>query len=163
MGDHSVEMCFGTEQGPRSKSNYHPDFKFELRIVVGSQSAPVETPSDLRSANELRGITNALKGSRFSAELQACLHSVGGTSRSYSSDRFRTTARPKLRPIERPSGCKPRGRVRRWLSAELLGIFSRYGANIRVFQLPGEQSGDVGRRAWGREHVSLDLITTELA
>jgi hypothetical protein len=28
---------------------------------VGSQSAPVETPSDLRSANELREITKALK------------------------------------------------------------------------------------------------------
>jgi hypothetical protein len=55
-------LCFGTEQGPRSKSTYHPDFKFELRIVVGSQSAPVETPSDLRSANELREITKALQG-----------------------------------------------------------------------------------------------------
>ena len=47
---------------PRSKSNYHPAFKFELRIVVGSQPAPVETPSDLRSANELREITKALQG-----------------------------------------------------------------------------------------------------
>jgi len=84
-------------------------------------------------------------------------------SGSYSSDRFRTTARPKPRRIERPSGCKTPGRARWWRSAELLGIFSRYGASIRVSQLPREQSGDVGRRAWGREHVSLDLVTAEFA
>ena len=34
---------------------------------------------------------------------------------------------------------------------------------IRAFQLSREQSGDVGRRAWGREHVSLDLVTAEFA
>jgi hypothetical protein len=51
-----------------------------------------------------------------------------------------------------------------WAGRDVRVFFrSMHAASIRVFQLPGEQSGDVGRRAWGREHVPLDLLTAELA
>jgi hypothetical protein len=95
--------------------------------------------------------------------LPACLHSVGW----HRPDLILQIdfGPPRAQNLAGSSGRqddKTPGRARWWLSAELLGIFSRYGDSIRVFQLPGEQSGDVGRRAWGREHVPLDLLTAEL-
>ena len=53
--------------------------------------------------------------------------------------------------------------VSRRVSADFFGIFSHSGAIFRAFQFPREQSGDVGRRARRQEHVSLDLVTAELA
>jgi hypothetical protein len=61
-------LCFGTEPGPRSESNYHADFYSEICVVVGSQSAPIGTPSDLRSTNKARRVAETLKGSRFGAQ-----------------------------------------------------------------------------------------------
>jgi hypothetical protein len=67
-------VCLGTEQGPHSKSNYQADFKSEIRVVVGSRSAPVGTPPDLRSNNKVRRIAETIKGSRFDAYSQRGSH-----------------------------------------------------------------------------------------